>query len=222
MKRINVSPKGLVHKQDKDELKIRKNLRDKISHVLISSTHIKKRIHEMAGAIIADARARKSRELQIVIVLKGATAFANALAQEIFRAGGPPVRFNYIKTSSYGDETVSSGHVKIEGQIPYVKGRNILVVDDIVDTGLTLSKLKDYLLEERGASSVKICAFLNKEARRLPELRRKLHLDYVGFKVPDMFVAGYGIDCAEHFRELPYIVAVNERYFRKTKKKRKK
>ena len=99
--------------------------------------------------------------------------------------------------------------------------RNILIIDDIVDTGLTLARLKDYLLKERRASSVKICVLLDKYARRLPRLRRKLHIDYVGFEVPNRFVAGYGIDCAEHFRELPYIVVVNEKYFKKKKKRGK-
>ncbi len=221
MTRKDVPSGGLVHERDKKEMVIRKDLKKEISHVLISSTYLHERIRGLAEEIIRDARRKKAKELQVVIVLKGAAGFANILAQDIFKAGGPPIRFNYIKVSSYGKDVVSSGHVRIAGQLPYVRDKDILIVDDIVDTGLTLAKLKSYLLDERGASSVKICALLDKRARRLPELRRKLRIDYVGFRVPDMFVAGYGIDCAEHLRELPYIVAVNEEYFRKKQAKKK-
>ncbi len=215
-----IPSEGLVHDRDKGQLGIRADLKEKISHVLISSTYIKKRIKDLSAEIVKDAKLNKAHELQIVIVLKGATAFANDLAQEIFKRKGPAVRFNYIKASSYGEDLSSSGTVSISGQMPYVKNKNLLIVEDIVDTGKTLAELRKYLIKERGASSVKICAFLDKRARRLPGLKKDLHIDYVGFKVPNIFVAGYGIDCAEEFRELPYIVAVKEDYF-KAKKKRK-
>ncbi|MFH1664839.1 MAG: hypoxanthine phosphoribosyltransferase [Candidatus Omnitrophota bacterium] len=221
MKAVTIPPEGRVHAHDRGEQKIRKDLRGQISHVLISSTYLQERIRSLAKDIIRDFSDKKTGALQIVVVLKGATTFANMLAQEIFKSGGPSVRFNYIKASSYGNDIASSGHVRISGQLPYVRGKDILIVEDIIDTGQTLDRLKEYLLEERGASSVKICALLDKRARRRPELRRKLHVDYTGFKVPDMFIAGYGIDCAEHFRELPYIVAVNERYFAKGRGKKK-
>lgn len=215
IKNTIVPLKGLIHAKDSKDLVIRKDLRNKISRVLISPTFLKERIHELAGDIIRDTKKSGAQDLQVVVVLKGAAAFANMLCQEIYRRGGPPVSFNYIKASSYSNKLTSSGEVKIEGHLPFVRHKDILIVEDIVDTGLTLSKLKKYLLDERRASSVKICALLDKKARRLPALRKGLHIDYVGFKIPDMFVAGYGIDCAERFRELPYVVAVNEAFFRK-------
>lgn len=222
MKKTIIPQKGLVHTLDAGEVKLRKDLKDQISHVLISSTHIHERIRGLADEIIKDAKRDKAKELQIIIVLKGATTFANMLCQEIFKGGGPHVKFNYIKASSYGSGIVSTGNVRITGQIPYVRGKDILIVEDMVDTGLTLMKLKSYLFDERGASTVKICTLLDKRVRRIPELRKRLKIDYIGFKVPDLFVAGYGIDCAERFRELPFIVAVNEDYFKKKKKKKKK
>jgi hypoxanthine phosphoribosyltransferase len=220
MKNTVVPVKGLVHARDLKELTIRKDLKDQISRVLISSTFLQERIHELAEEIIRDAKKEKAQGIEVVVVLKGAAPFANILCQEIFKCAGPPVRMNYIKASSYAEGLESGGEVKIDGHLPFVSHKDILIVDDIVDTGLTLSKLKKYLIKERKASSVKICALLDKKARRLPALRKALHIDYVGFKVPDMFVAGYGIDCAERFRELPYIVAVNEGYFRKAGKKK--
>lgn len=210
-----VPAKGLIHSKDSGELAIRDDLKNKISRVLISPTVLREKIHDLAVRIIRDVRKSGAKEIQMIAVLKGAAPFANVLGQEIYKCGGPPVRFNYIKASSYSSGLVSSGEVKIEGHLPFVRHKDVLIVEDIVDTGLTLSKLKKYLMDERRASSVKICALLDKRARRIPALRKGLRIDYVGFKIPDMFVAGYGIDCAEHFRELPYIVAVNEDYFRK-------
>ncbi len=218
IKNTIVPVKGLVHPKDAKELSARGDLQGKISGILISSTFLQNRIHDLAGEIIRDAKKEKAEEIQVIVVLKGAAAFANMLCQEIYRRGGPPVKFNYIKASSYSNRLESSGEVKIEGHLPFVRHKDVLIVEDIVDTGLTLARLKKYLLDERRASSVKICSLLDKRARRLPHLRKGLHIDYVGFRIPDMFVAGYGIDCAERFRELPYIVAVNERYFRKTRK----
>lgn len=220
IKNTTVPVKGLVHANDSGEAAIRQDLRDQISHVLISSTFLQKRIHELAAEVIRDAKKKKAGQIEVVVVLKGAAPFANMLCQEIYKCGGPPVRINYIKTSSYDDGLESSGEVKIDGHLPYVRHKDILIIDDIVDTGLTLSKLKDHLIRERRASSVKICVLLDKKARRLGSLRKTLNIDYTGFRVPDMFVAGYGIDCAERFRELPYIVAVNEGYFRKAGKKK--
>ena len=220
IKTTTVPLKGLIHSKDSGELTIREDLRGKISRVLISPTVLREKIHDLAEGIIRDSKKSGAREIQVIVVLKGAAPFANMLGQEIYRCGGPPVKFNYIKASSYSSGLVSSGEVKIEGHIPFVRHKDVLIVEDIVDTGLTLSRLKKYLSAERRASSVKICALLDKSARRLPSLRKSLRIDYVGFKIPDMFVAGYGIDCAEHFRELPYIVAVNEDYFRKGRKKK--
>ena len=220
IKTATVPARGLIHSKDAGKVSIREDLKCKISRVLISPTILQEKIHDLAERIIRDAKKSSAKEIQVVVVLKGAAPFATMLGQEIYMCGGPPVKFNYIKASSYSTGLVSSGEVKIEGYLPFVRHKDVLIVEDIVDTGLTLFRLKKYLLGERRASSVKICALLDKSARRIPSLRKGLRIDYVGFKIPDMFIAGYGIDCAENFRELPYIVAVNEDYFRKGRKEK--
>ncbi|MDD3089719.1 MAG: phosphoribosyltransferase family protein [Candidatus Omnitrophica bacterium] len=208
---------GLIHPKDSAQVSVRKDLKGQINGPLISPTFLQERIHDLAVAICRDAKNEKANEIQVVVVLKGAAPFANMLCQEIYRCGGPPVRINYIKASSYAKSLESSGEVKIEGHLPYIRHKDVIIVDDIVDTGLTLAKLKKYFLKERRAASVRICALLDKKARRLPRLRKGLKIDYIGFNIPNMFVAGYGIDCAEKFREIPYVVAVNEGYFGKKK-----
>mgnify|MGYP003732145261 CR=1 FL=1 len=212
---VRVPRNGLVAPGDRRERRVPARVRGQIERLLISSSCIRARVRQLAAAIAAEARRSGRPELHLVAVLKGAAAFATDLAAEVFRAGGPPVRFNFIKASSYGNATVHHGEVKIEGQIPYARGKDLLIVEDIVDTGLTISRLQRYLERERKAASVRICALLNKPDRRLPALRKSLRLDYCGFDIPDLFVAGYGLDCAEHLRELPYIVVVNEEYFRR-------
>ncbi len=217
---MNVPVNGLVHERDRHETDIRADYADQVSHVLISSTYIRRRVAELAREVIQDARAAGAPQFQFVVALKGATVFANALAQAIYWAGGPPVRFNYVRASSYGSGLASSGHVRIEGQLPYVRGRPVMVVEDIVDTGLTMQELKRYLLEERDASAVKTCTLLNKPSRRSENLKQTMEVNYIGFTIPNLFVAGYGIDCDEHLRELPFIVAVREEYFAQPSKKR--
>jgi hypoxanthine phosphoribosyltransferase len=214
MKSRKISDKGLIYTCDKKQGKIRKDLKGRISKVLISSTCINKRISTLAKQITADSRKNKIKELEAVVVLKGAAAFASKLGQEIYKSGGPAMNFNYIQASSYGTGTVSSGKVSIKGRISPVRHKPVLIVEDIIDTGLTMKKLKNHIEKDLGASSVKICSLLNKPDRRLPSLRKNFKIDYTGFDVPDVFVAGFGIDCSGKFRELPYIVAVKEKSFK--------
>lgn len=215
MKSKIISDKGIVYSCDKKEKKIRKDLKAQISKVLISSTCINNRISTLARQIALDAKKNKVNEIEAVVVLKGAAAFANKLGQEIYKNDGPSINFNYIQASSYASGMTSSGKVNIKGIIGPVKNKSVLIVEDIIDTGLTMQKLKEHIEKKLGASSVKVCSLLNKSARRLPRLKDVVMIDYLGFDVPDLFLAGFGIDCAEKFRELPYIVAVNEKYFRK-------
>ena len=182
-------------------------LRKQLQCVLIPPAAIQGQIRKLARAIVRD-HGRRKEPLQMVVVLKGGAFFGVHLAQEIFRQNGPAVRLNFIHASSYGGATASSGSVHIEGRLPAVKGRRLLIVEDIVDTGLTLWRLKQHLLKKRNAASVSICALLSKPDRRLPWLARKLEIDYTGFVIPDLFVVGFGLDCAESFRELPFIAAV--------------
>ena len=204
-----ISAKGLIHPSDIHEQRLRSDLRAKIKFVLISSTAVKEQIKRMARAVARDARKDKAQNLQFIIVLKGATTFGALLAQEIFKCGGPPIQLNFIRAYSYGKNTTSSGNVKLEGYLPRIKGQNVMIVEDIVDTGLTLWRLKAHLLKERGAKSVKICALFNKPSRRLLVLQKRLHVDYIGFHIPDMFVVGMGLDFAEQFRELPFVAVIH-------------
>ena len=218
IKSKKISAKGIVYSCDKKEKKIRKELKSQISKVLISSTCINNRISTLAKQISLDAKKNKINEIEAVVVLKGAAVFANKLGQEIYKNEGPAINFNYIQASSYASGMISRGKVDIKGSIGPVRNKQVLIVEDIIDTGLTMQNLKDNIENKLGASSVKVCSLLNKPARRLTKLRDVITIDYLGFDVPDLFIAGFGIDCAEKFRELPYIVAVNEKYFSKKSK----
>ncbi len=166
---------------------------DKIS-VLFSEEEIDARIREM-GAQISKDYAGKS--VHLVGILKGATFFACELAKRIT----VPVTLDFMSVSSYGDSTESSGVVKINKDLDEpLEGRDVLVVEDIVDTGNTLSYLLDNL-QKRGSASVKLCTLLNKPDRRIKDV----DVDYTGFIIPDAFVVGYGLDYAQKYRNLPYI-----------------
>ena len=139
----------------------------------------------------------KGEQLKIICILKGASFFACELAKRIT----VPVAIDFMSLSSYGDGTKSSGVVKVVKELDSpVEGENVLIVEDIIDSGRTLS----YLLEDmkkRGAKSVKLCALLSKPDRREVEVP----VDYLGYTIPDEFVVGYGLDYAQKYRNLPYI-----------------
>jgi hypoxanthine phosphoribosyltransferase len=166
---------------------------------LITSERIQARIAEMGAEI---ARDHVDRNPLLIGVLKGAFVFLSDLA----RAIDLRVSLEFIAISSYGASTRSSGEVRIikDLDVP-IEGRDIIVVEDIVDTGLTLNYLMSNL-ESRGATSVKLAALLNKSERRLKEVK----IDYVGFDIPDAFVVGYGLDFAERYRNLPYIAVLKD------------
>ncbi len=166
---------------------------DKIS-VLYSEEQISARIREMGEQISKDYA---GKSVHLVGILKGATFFACELAKRIT----VPVTMDFMSVSSYGDSTESSGVVKINKDLDDpLDGKEVLVVEDIVDTGNTLSYLLDNL-QKRGSASVKLCALLNKPERRLKDVK----VDYTGFIIPDEFVVGYGLDYAQKYRNLPYI-----------------
>ena len=143
------------------------------------------------------ARDYAGRNPLLIAVLKGACTFLS----DLMRAIDMPVAIEFIAISSYGSAMRTSGEVRIVKDLDVpIEGRDILVVEDIVDTGLTLSYLMANLVS-RGASSVKLAALLDKWERR----ERDVNIDYLGFKIPDAFVVGYGLDFAERYRNLPYI-----------------
>ena len=165
--------------------------------VLISEDEIRNRIKELGAEITRDY---KGRNPLLIGVLKGACFFLS----DLLRAVDTRLSIEFMAISSYGSSTRTSGEVRIMKDLDVpIEGRDILVVEDIVDTGLTLSYLLSNL-ESRGAASVKLAALLDKFERRQKEVK----IDYLGFKIPDEFVVGYGLDFAERYRNLPFIAVL--------------
>jgi hypoxanthine phosphoribosyltransferase len=165
-----------------------------IAEVLITADQIQDKIAELAKQVTEDYR---DRDLLLVGVLKGAFVFMADLAREIKL----PIEFDFMAVSSYGSSTKSSGVVRILKDLDYeITGRHVLLVEDIIDSGLTISYLLRYL-EARGPSSLEICSlFWKKGEQAVP-----LDVRYPGFEIPPVFVVGYGLDYAEKYRNLPYI-----------------
>ncbi len=171
----------------------------KLGKILLGQEEIARRVKELAREIEADYR---GLEPHLVCILKGALFFTVDLMRELRL----PVTLGFLSASSYGDRTTSSGEVRLElSALGEVRDRHVLLVEDIVDTGLTLLKIKEALLVMH-PSSLRICAFFDKKGRRSSPLQP----DYVGFEMPDHFVVGYGLDFAERWRELLCVRAVEE------------
>ncbi len=164
--------------------------------VLFGPRRIAARVRRLAREIAADL----GPDFLMVVVLKGAFVFAADLARALHAEGARP-RVGFLVLSSYGAGTCSAGRVNVLGEmLDDVAGRGVLVVEDILDTGLTLAHARDRLLAH-GAAGVRTCVLVDKPARReIP-----IEADYVGFDVGERFVVGYGIDHAERYRELPYL-----------------
>ena len=168
-------------------------VKDEIS-VLITEEEIEKRIREMGEEI---SKAYEGREIHLISILKGGVFFTCELAKRIT----VPVSVDFMSVSSYGSSKVSSGVVKIIKDLDEtIEGKDVLVVEDIIDTGTTLSYLMEMLAQRRPAS-LALCTLMDKPERRLHEVK----VDYTGFEVPDKFIVGYGLDYAQHYRNLPYI-----------------
>jgi hypoxanthine phosphoribosyltransferase len=166
---------------------------------LFSAEQIQNRIAQLGSEITRDYAGRNPLLLG---VLKGACIFMS----DLIRAVDLKLGIEYMAISSYGSSTRTSGEVRIVKDLDVaIEGRDILIVEDIIDTGLTLTYLMANL-KSRGASSVKLAALLNKQERRL----RDVKIDYLGFDIPDAFVVGYGLDFAERYRNLPYIAVLKD------------
>lgn len=165
--------------------------------VLISEEEVDKKIREMAAEI---SRKYEGKELHMVCVLRGGVFFMCELAKRLT----VPVTLDFMSVSSYGDGTESSGQIKIIKDLDdSIEGREVLVVEDIIDSGRTLSKLME-LLESRKPASLALCTLLDKPERRVVEV----DVDYTGFEIPDLFVVGYGLDCAQKHRNYPFVGVV--------------
>jgi hypoxanthine phosphoribosyltransferase len=176
-----------------------------VREVLLSAEQIRRRVGEMAQLIAADYQ---DREPVLVGVLDGAVVFL----ADLMRALPIPLRIDFVKWSSYGDSSISSGEVQLLKDLSFsVEGKHVLVVEDIVDTGLTLRYLMENL-ETRTVASVAVAALLDKPSRR----KVKVKLDYVGFQVPDEFVVGYGLDFAQRYRNLPYVAVLKPEVYHRS------
>jgi len=172
-------------------------MRYTVGETLISEEQIKNRVAELGKQISEDY---KGQSVLCVGILKGTVVFMT----DLIRAIDGDVRIDLMAVSSYGASTKSSGVVRILKDLDApIKDENILIVEDIVDSGLTLNYIRDHLAQ-RGPKSIKICTLFDKPARRKVDLKS----DYVGFEIPDAFIVGYGLDVDEHYRNLPFIATV--------------
>ena len=170
------------------------NMQQDVLRVLLSEEEIRAKCKEMGARI---SQEYKGKNLMLVTVLKGAVVFLADLMRQI----DVPAEIDFMVVSSYGSGVKSSGVVKIVKDLDVpLAGKDILIVEDILDSGLTLSYIKE-LLESRGPRSIRIATLLDKPDRR----EAPITADYVGFVVPDQFIVGYGLDYAEKYRNLPYI-----------------
>ena len=165
-----------------------------VEEILLSGEEVQARVAELGAQLAADY---EGRDPVLVSVLKGSIIFL----ADLVRAMPIPLSIDLMEVSSYGASTESSGQVRILKDLSTsIEGREVIVVEDIIDTGLTLNYLLRYL-HDKGPASIRICCLLDKPARRLAPIE----IDYRGFTIADRFVIGYGLDYGERYRNLPYI-----------------
>jgi len=166
--------------------------------VLLSEEEVDSRIKQIAAKVSKDYA---GKEIHLICVLKGGVFFTCELAKRIT----VPVSLDFMSVSSYGDDTKSSGVVKIVKDLDQpLEGKDVLIVEDIIDSGRTLSYLIE-ILKQRNPNSIRLCTLLDKPERREVD---DVNVDYTGFQVPDEFVVGYGLDYAQKYRNLPFIGVV--------------
>lgn len=169
-------------------------MHEDVERILLSAEEIRAQVAELGRKISEDYQ---GKELVVVGILKGAAIFCADLLRQIT----VPVAIDFMAVSSYGASTKSSGVMRILKDLDEsIEGKHVLLVEDIVDTGLTLNYLREYL-EGRNPASLRVCVLLDKPSRRKTDIT----VEYRGFEIPDEFVVGYGLDYAEKYRNLPYI-----------------
>ena len=170
------------------------SMHDDIKNVLVSEEELKAKVRELGAQISRDY---EGKNLVLVSILKGSVVFM----ADLMRAVSIPCSIDFMVVSSYGNGTKTSGEVQIIKDIAQpIDGRDLLIVEDILDSGVTLHYLMQ-ILAARGANSIRLCTLLSKPERR----KIDVNVDYLGFEIPDEFVVGYGLDYAEKYRNLPYI-----------------
>jgi len=177
--------------------------RQDIGEVLISEEQIAQKVREMGQAITRDYA---GREILLVGVLRGGAVFLSDLMRRI----ECPVRVDFLRCHAYGDRTEAGDAALLHDLRESIEGRDVLLVEDIVDTGVTLKRCLESLAE-RGAASVRVAALLDKPSRRKVEVK----VDYVGFQVPDAWVVGYGLDFAQRYRNLPFVAVLKPEVYRR-------
>jgi len=179
-------------------------LAEDVERTLIGANTIQERIRELGAQVSRDYA---GQDLLLLCVLKGGIVFLT----DLMRCISIPHEIEFMAVSSYGAATESSGIVRIVMDLKTsIQDRNVLIVEDIVDTGYTLTYIRNLLLQ-RGPKTVRICALLSKTERR----RVDIHLDYLGFDIPNEFVIGYGLDFNEHYRNLPFVGVLKPELYRK-------
>ncbi len=174
-----------------------------IDTVLYTKEEIAQKVRELGAKISQEYKPED--EVVVIGVLKGANVFLGDLIREI----SFPVYIDFMAVSSYGNSTESSGVVRILKDLDLdIEGKHVLIIEDIVDTGLTLKYLTENL-KSRKIAGLKICTLLDKPKRR----KCDLNIDYIGFEIPDEFIVGYGIDYAEKYRNLPYIAILKKEVY---------
>ncbi|MGC8872842.1 MAG: hypoxanthine phosphoribosyltransferase [Chloroflexia bacterium] len=175
-----------------------------VARILISEEDLQRRVRELAQQIEADYQ---GKDLLLVGLLKGAVHFMVDLTRAMKR----PVAIDFMAVSSYGASTESSGIVRILKDLDEsIEGKHVLIVEDIVDTGLTLKYILE-MLRRRRPASLRVCALLNKKDRRLVDVP----LDYVGFDIPNEFVVGYGLDFRQVYRNLPFVAVLKPEVYQR-------
>ena len=181
------------------------NLDKDIKNVYFSQEQIRARVKELGAQITKDYA---GKDLVVISILRGSFVFAADLIREI----DLPCELEFMRLSSYGNSTESSGSVRIVSDLDGdIKGRHVLIVEDILDTGVTLSYLRDHVLLGRNPASFKICAMFDKTERR----KCNIYADYAGFDTPNEFIVGYGLDYAEKYRNLPYVGVLKPEIYQK-------
>jgi hypoxanthine phosphoribosyltransferase len=189
--------------EKKDPIKMSRLMPNDVKEVLVPSERIQQRVSEIGRRITEDYRGKRPL---LVGILRGAIVFLSDLIRQV----DLPCEIDFLEVSSYGTDVSSSGVVRLLKDLhEHITERHVLIVEDIIDTGLTISYLQRFLSVRRPAS-LEVCTLLSKPSRRQVELEVK----YVGFEVPDEFVVGYGIDYAGMYRNLPDVCLLKEEVFR--------